>query len=98
MLGKQINQPPPFGTIHPDDDRDIDIQRPKDAARKHLWQASSSLGRRLIFALMVLALVMVFIIQPVKVEGTSMLPLLQDGERIVVTKLVYYQDYRWAPK
>jgi len=54
--------------------------------------------RDLIFALMLLVLVMVFIIQPVKVEGTSMLPYLHDGERIFVNKLVYYDDYRWAPK
>ncbi len=98
MLGKRNTQPPPFGTVHPDDDTDIEIQRPKDAARKHLWQESRLLIRDLIFALMVLALVMVFVIQPVKVEGTSMLPYLHDGERIFVNKLVYYDDYKWAPK
>src|SRR6185295_18970276 len=98
MLGKRFNQPPPFGTVHPDDDPDIEIQRPRDAARKHLWQESRLLVRDLIFALMVLALVMVFIVQPVKVEGTSMLPYLHDGERIFVNKLIYYGEYRWPPK
>ena len=98
MFGKRFSQPPPFGTVDPDDDRDIEVQRPKDAARKHLWQESRLLVRDLIFALMLLALVMVFIIQPVKVEGTSMLPYLHDGERIFVNKLIYYDDYRWAPK
>src|SRR5437870_7702977 len=98
MRRLQLTQPPPFGTIHPDDDRDIQIQRPRDVARKHLWQESRLLVRDLIFALMVLALMMVFIIQPVKVEGTSMLPYLHDGERIFVNKLVYYDEYRWAPK
>ena len=98
MLGKQLSQVPPFGTVDADDDRDIQIQRPRDAARKHLWHESRLLVRDLIFALMVLALVMVFVIQPVKVEGTSMLPYLHDGERIFVNKLVYYDDYRWAPK
>jgi signal peptidase I len=34
----------------------------------------------------------------VKVEGTSMLPYLHDGERIFVNKLIYYDDYGWAPK
>ena len=97
MLGKHTNDLPPFGTIHPDDDRDIEIHRPKEAARKHLWAESRLLVRDLIFALMVLALVMVFVIQPVKVEGTSMLPYLHDGERIFVNKLIYYDDYRWAP-
>ena len=27
-----------------------------------------------------------------------MLPRLHDGERIFVNKLIYYDDYRWAPK
>jgi signal peptidase I len=98
MFGKQSSQPPPFGTVHPDDDKDIQIQRPRDAARKHLWQESRLLIRDLVFALMVLTLVMVFIVQPVKVEGTSMLPYLHDGERIFVNKLIYYDDYGWAPK
>src|SRR5881394_2667677 len=98
MFAKQSTQPPPFGTVDPDDDRDIEIKRPKDAARKHLWQESRLLVRDLIFALMVLALVMVFIVQPVKVEGTSVLPRLHDGERIFVNKLIYYDEYRWAPK
>jgi signal peptidase I len=98
MFGKRSSQLPPFGTVHPDDDRDIQVQRPRDAARKHLWHESRLLVRDLIFALMVLALVMVFIIQPVKVEGTSMLPYLHDGERIFVNKLIYYDDYGWAPK
>ena len=54
MRRLQLTQPPPFGTIHPDDDRDIQIQRPRDVARKHLWQESRLLVRDLIFALMVL--------------------------------------------
>lgn len=98
MFRKKFSQPPPFGTVHPDDDTDIQVQRPRDAARKHLWQESRLLFRDLIFALMLLALAMVFIVQPVKVEGTSMLPYLHDGERIFVNKLIYYDDYRWAPK
>ena len=98
MFGKRFNQPPPFGTVDADDDRDIEVHRPREVARKHLWQESRLLVRDLIFALMLLALVMVFIIQPVKVEGTSMLPYLHDGERIFVNKLIYYDDYRWAPK
>ena len=27
-----------------------------------------------------------------------MLPYLHDGERIFVNKLIYYDEYRWAPK
>jgi signal peptidase I len=47
---------------------------------------------------MIACLVVVFIVQPVKVEGTSMLPRLHDGERIFVNKLIYYDDWRWGPK
>ena len=47
---------------------------------------------------MIAVLVIVFIIQPVKVEGTSMLPRLHDGERIFVNKLIYYDEFNWAPK
>jgi len=97
MFGKQNKSAPPFGGIHPDDDPNIEIERPKDTARQHLWHESRLLLRDLIFALMLLALVMVFIIQPVKVEGTSMLPHLHDGERIFVNKLIYYDEYRWMP-
>jgi signal peptidase I len=34
-----------------------------------------------------------FVAQAVRVQGPSMMPLLQDGERIIVYKL----GYRWAP-
>jgi len=30
-------------------------------------------------------------VQPVVVEGTSMMPQLHDGERLLVDKLVYYK-------
>jgi len=33
--------------------------------------------------------VIVFVVQPVRVEGTSMLPHLHDGERIFVNKFIY---------
>ena len=36
--------------------------------------------------------VIVFLYQPVQVEGTSMLPLLQNHERIVVNKIVYHVE------
>jgi len=38
------------------------------------------------------AVVIVFLYQPVKVEGTSMLPWLEDQERIFVNKFVYRFD------
>jgi len=50
-----------------------------------LW----SWGRDLLLALVFSALFIVFLYQPVRVEGTSMLPGLQDQERIFINKFVY---------
>src|SRR6266702_5379056 len=98
MWGLKVHRSPPFGGIHADDDKDIQVQKPHAAARENLWAEGRLLLRDLAFALMLAALMVVFIVQPVKVEGTSMLPRLHDGERIFVNKLIYYDDYRWAPK
>jgi signal peptidase I len=98
MFGIRTRRPPPFGGIHINDDKDIQIHRPEDASRSNLWAEGRLLFRDLVFALMIAALVVVFVVQPVKVEGTSMLPRLHDGERIFVNKLIYYDEYRWAPK
>src|SRR5215210_6075041 len=98
MLGIRTRRPPPFGGIQITDDKDIQIQRPEVASRDSLWGEARLLLRDLVFALMIAALVVVFIVQPVKVEGTSMLPRLHDGERIFVNKLIYYDEYSWAPK
>ena len=98
MFGIRKRRPPPFGGVHVDDDKDIQVQKPEQASRNDLWSEARLLLRDLIFALMIAALVVVFIVQPVKVEGTSMLPRLHDGERIFVNKLIYYDEYRWAPK
>jgi len=98
MLGIRTRRPPPFGGIQVTDDKDIQIHRPEAASRSGLWAEARLLFRDLVFALMIAALVVVFIVQPVKVEGTSMLPRRHDGERIFVNKLIYYDEYRWAPK
>jgi signal peptidase I len=98
MFGIRTRRPPPFGGIHLNDDKDIQIHRPEEASRNNLWAEGRLLLRDLVFALMFAALVVVFVVQPVKVEGTSMLPRLHDGERIFVNKLIYYDEFRWAPK
>jgi signal peptidase I len=45
--------------------------------------------RDLIISLAISAFIIVFLYQPVKVEGTSMMPSLEDQERIFVNKYVY---------
>lgn len=98
MFGIKNHRSPPFGGIDIDDDKDIQVHKPQAEARGNLWAEGRLLFRDLAFALMLASLLVVFVVQPVKVEGTSMLPRLHDGERIFVNKLVYYDDYRWAPK
>ncbi len=98
MLGIRNRRPPPFGGVHVSDDKDIQVQVPEEESHGSLWGEARLLLRDLVFALMIAVLVVVFIVQPVKVEGTSMLPRLHDGERIFVNKLIYYDEYRWAPK
>jgi len=98
MFGIRTRRPPPFGGVHINDDKDIQVHRPDEDSRSSLWAEARLLLRDLVFALMIAALVLVFVVQPVKVEGTSMLPRLHDGERIFVNKLIYYDEYRWAPK
>jgi signal peptidase I len=89
-LFRRKRREPLFGGIAAEDDRDIEVRRLGDESRRHFWAEARLLLRDLIFALLIITLVLVFIIQPVKVEGTSMLPRLHDGERIFVNKLVYY--------
>ncbi len=45
--------------------------------------------RDLIISLGISAFIIVFLYQPVKVEGTSMMPSLDDQERIFINKFVY---------
>ena len=50
-------------------------------------------ARDLLVSLAISAFIIIFLYQPVKVEGTSMMPGLADQERIFVNKFVY----RWEP-
>jgi signal peptidase I len=45
--------------------------------------------RDVIISLAVSAFFIIFLYQPVKVEGTSMMPTLQDQERVFINKFVY---------
>src|SRR5216110_2357605 len=45
--------------------------------------------RDLIISLAISAFIIIFLYQPVKVEGTSMMPSLDDQERIFINKFVY---------
>jgi signal peptidase I len=51
-----------------------------------------SLGRDLLISLAMVVFIILFLYQPVRVEGTSMLPVLQDQDRLFINKFVYHFD------
>ncbi len=72
--------------------------RPRPDQRQHKIAAPASSRtlpvlsvwlRDLMISLAISAFIIVFLYQPVKVEGTSMMPSLDDQERIFVNKYVY---------
>jgi signal peptidase I len=65
-----------------------------EPARRHsrsskLTPTLKGWARDLVISLLISGFVILFLYQPVKVEGTSMLPGLQDQERIFINKFVY---------
>jgi signal peptidase I len=63
------------------------VEKPKTASRAA--GLFSAWVRDLIISLGISAFIIVFLYQPVKVEGTSMMPSLDDQERIFINKFVY---------
>jgi signal peptidase I len=58
-------------------------------SRAVLWGALSW-ARDLVFSVLIAVILIVFIYQPVKVEGTSMMPALTNQERIFINKFTYH--------
>src|SRR3977135_1209369 len=58
-------------------------------ATQPLRRELRSWGRDLVVVLVLRILFILFFYQPVKVEGTSMTPLISDQERIFINKFVY---------
>src|SRR3982074_2371912 len=65
---------------------------PKEAGA-HPLPVVAVWARDLLVSLAISAFIIIFLYQPVKVEGTSMMPGLEDQERIFINKFVY----RWEP-
>ncbi len=84
-----------FVGITPDDDNDIriidDIASTRIAGPDSgdLWIELRSLLRDVFFAAVIAILIVGFVIQPVRVEGQSMMPKLHDQDRIFVNKFIY---------
>lgn len=60
-----------------------------ERSRWRAWPILSIWLRDLVIALAIAAFIIIFLYQPVKVEGISMMPSLDDQERIFVNKFVY---------
>jgi signal peptidase I len=69
------------GTVHQDPEQE---QKGRSAAG-----ATLSWFRDLFLSVLIAIVVILFLYQPVKVEGTSMMPSLQNDERIFINKFVY---------
>lgn len=87
-----------LGFVSPADDGGIEVTHVKRESRQGLWSEAFKLFRDIFLIIVVFILFGVFFVQPVVVEGTSMLPELHDGERLLVNKLVYYkiQSVSWG--
>lgn len=59
------------------------------APRIQVWRALWELVHDLSVAVLFCFFLITFVAQAFRVQGTSMLPMLEDGERIIVNKFVY---------
>ena len=75
------------------DSEDGIVQYPPAPLEKRREKSALEWVRDIVASLAISAFVIVFVYQPVKVEGTSMMPGLSDQERIFINKFVY----RWEP-
>lgn len=54
-----------------------------------MWHQAASWARDLALSMLIALVVILFLYQPVKVEGTSMMPSLEDQERVFINKFLY---------
>ena len=67
----------------------VALSAPREATRGRIWRAIWELLHDLSIAVVFCFFLITFVAQAFRVQGTSMLPLLEDGERIIVNKFVY---------
>lgn len=73
--------------LTPQPTAEVPPEKPKTGGR--IRNLFSAWMRDLVISLAIAAFFIVFLYQPVKVEGTSMMPSLDDQERIFINKFVY---------
>jgi len=70
-------------------DQGLVLPGARSAPRIHVWRALWELVHDLSVAVLFCFFLITFVAQAFRVQGTSMLPMLEDGERIIVNKFVY---------
>jgi signal peptidase I len=70
-------------------ERSLALPTPRTGTRAQVWRAVWELLHDLSVAVLFCFFLITFVAQAFRVQGTSMLPLLQDSERIIVNKFVY---------
>jgi signal peptidase I len=84
-----------FVGIRAEDDQDIrivsDLLAPHTQAEesKSFWAEARSLLRDVFIAILIATFIVFFLVRPVRVEGESMKPKLNDRDRIFVNQIVY---------
>ena len=76
-----------------DEPQHIENPKPEKARPESAGFTVSTWVRDLLFAVAISFLIITFLYQPVRVEGTSMMPELQDQERLFINKF----EYRFEP-
>lgn len=59
------------------------VADPRSPSAMHSWL------RDLLVSVLISAFIIIFLYQPVRVEGTSMLPMLEDQDRLFINKIAY---------
>jgi signal peptidase I len=65
------------------------IEEPKPPEESKTGSSAISWVRDLFLSVLIAIVVILFLYQPVKVEGTSMLPSLENEERVFINKFIY---------
>ena len=68
---------------------ELALMPPREGARSQIWRALWELVHDLSVAVLFCFFLITFVAQAFRVQGTSMLPLLEDSERIIVNKFIY---------
>jgi signal peptidase I len=80
-------QQSPDGTENPESPGVV--QGPEPGATPRGLGAVHSWLRDLVVSVAISAFIIIFLYQPVRVEGTSMLPMLEDQDRLFINKIAY---------